>query len=172
MKREFVRNLHFLDDVKPVSASVIEKWGFDHGFRFPKDFIDFFSMFGGAYLDESFGYEFTYENDDRPVFAIVTRFFHFDQNVVRNSVDDVYMVRCKDNWDQPLLVPFADTEVNTFAVLDYRKSTHAPPVYNVDFFDTSEDDPDRPNMTLLADSFTGFLEILEREEDYDARVGE
>ena len=171
MKREFVRNIHFSHGVKLVPASVVEKWGYDHGFRFPKDFVDFFCKFGGAYLDESFGYEFTYEKDDRPDFAIVTRFFHFDPDVVLNSVDDVYMVRCTDNWVQPLLVPFADTEVNTFAVLDYRKSRYAPAVYNVDFFDTSEDDPDRPNMTWLADSFTGFLDILEREEDYDARVG-
>ena len=57
-------------------------------------------------------------------------------------------------------------------MLDFRRSRHAPAIYNVDFFDTSKDDPDRPNMTWLADSFSGFLDILEREEDYDARTGE
>ncbi len=172
MKREFFKNIHFSDGVKLVSASAIKNWGFQHGFQFPKDFIDFFVDFGGAVLDDEIGYEFTFEKDDSPDFAVITRFLHFDPGVVRNSVEDQYTLRCIDHWDQPLLVPFADTEINTFAVLDFRRSRHAPAIYNVDFFDTSKDDPDRPNMTWLADSFSGFLDILEREEDYDARTGE
>ena len=172
MRRDFVKNIHFSDGVKLVPASAIEKWGFDHGFRFPKDFVDFFAKFGGAWLEEDFGYEFVFEKDDGPDFAEITRFLHFDPDVAKDSVDDEYTLRCTDHWDQPLLVPFADTEINTFVVLDFRKSRHDPAIYNVDFFDTSKDDPDRPNMTWLADSFTEFLDLLERGQDYDARIGE
>ena len=170
MKKEFVKSLYWFDDVRPVSASTVEKWGFDHGFQFPKDFVDFFSMFGGSHVRNEFGYEFSFEDDPRRSFATLTRFFHFDgKKAIENSIDDVYMLRCTDNWDQPLLVPFADTEVNTFAVLDYRKSRYAPAVYNVDFFANSINDPERPDMTWLADSFTGFLDLLEPEADFRAR---
>ena len=171
MKREFVENIHYSDGVKLVSAAAIENWGFEHGFRFPNDFIDFFARFGGAVLDDEFGYEFTFEKDESPTFAEITRFLHFDPDVVRNSVEDQYTLRCTDHWDQPLLVPFADTEINTFAVLDFRKSQHDPAIYNVDFFDTSKDDPDRPNMTWLADSFTEFLDLLEPYDSFLTRYG-
>lgn len=153
-----------------MPASVIEKWGYDRGFQFPKDFVDFFTGYGGAIFEDEMGYEFTYENDPVTTFGVLTGFLHFDPEVVSASVDDEYTLRCTDHWDQPLLVPFADTEINTFAVLDFRKSRHAPAVYNVDFFDDSRADPDRPNMTWLADSFTEFLDILELEADYDART--
>ncbi|GEM_PF-1691826 len=171
MKREFVENIHYSDGVKLVSAAAIENWGFEHGFRFPNDFIDFFARFGGAVLDDDFGYEFTFEKDESPTFAEITRFLHFDPDVVRNSVEDQYTLRCTDHWDQPLLVPFADTEINTFAVLDFRKSRRAPAIYNVDFFDTSKDDPERPNMTWLADSFTEFLDLLEPYDSFLTRYG-
>ncbi len=172
MKTEFFKNIHYSDGVKQVSASVIEDWGFEHGFTFPKDFVDFFVDFGGAVLDDDFGYEFVFEKDNNPTFAEITRFLHFDPDVVRNSVEDQYTLRCTDHWDQPFLVPFADTEINTFAVLDFRKSRRDPAIYNVDFFDTSKDDPNRPNMTWLADSFTDFLNTLEPYESYLERKGE
>ena len=172
MRREFVRKSHFADGVKRQPVSVVEKWGSDRGFRFPKEFVDFFAEFGGSFLEERWGYEFMFEKDDRPDFAVIDLFLHFDPEIAKDSVDDEYTLRCTDHWNQPLLVPFAFTEINTFAVLDFRKSRHDPAIFNVDFFDTSKDDPDRPNMTWLADSFTDFLELLEREEDYDARTGE
>ena len=162
---------HFAEGVKRQPVSVVEKWGSDHGFRFPKEFVDFFAEFGGSFLEKRWGYEFIFEKDDGPVFAVIDLFLHFDPDVAMDSVDDEYTLRCTDHWDQPLLVPFAFTEIVTFVVLDFRKSRHAPAVYNVDFFDTSKDDPDRPNMTWLADSFADFLDLLEREEDYDARTG-
>ena len=68
-----------------------------------------------------------------------------------------------------MLVPFAETEANTFAVLDFRKSRHMPAVYNADFFDYSEADRNRPNMTWLADSFTEFLDMLEPAKNFDDR---
>jgi len=157
---------------KRVPGSVIEKWGREHGFRFPKEFVDFFAWYGGAVLKDETGYEFIYENDQVRTFGILKGFLHFDPDVVWASIDDEYTLRCTDHWDQPLLVPFADTEINTFAVLDFRKSRHDPAVYNVDFFDTSKDDPDRPNMTWLADSFTEFLDLLEPYDSYLTRHGE
>ena len=172
MRREIVRKSHFADGVKRQPASVVEKWGSDHGFRFPKDFVDFFAEFGGTFLEDRWGYEYMSEKDDSPDFAVIDLFLHFDPEVAKDSVDDEYTLRCTDHWDQPLLVPFAFSEIVAFAALDFRKSRHAPAVYNVDFFDTSKDDPDRPNMTWLADSFADFLSLLEREEDYDARTGE
>ncbi len=154
---------------KRTPASIIERWGFEHGFHFPEDFIDFFAEFGGAIPEDEVGYEFAYENDGLRDFARIKGFLHFDPDVWQGSVDDEYRLRCTDHWDQPLLVPFADTIINTFAVLDFRKSRPAPAVYNADFFDTSNADPDRPCLSWLADSFTGFLDLLERAEDYDAR---
>ena len=154
---------------KRTPASVIERWGFEHGFHFPKDFVAFFAEFGGAILEDEVGYEFAYENDGVGDFAPITGFLHFDPDVQAGSVDDEYRLRCMDHWDQPLLVPFADTVIHTFVVLDFRKSRHAPAVYNADFFDTSKIDPDRPCLSWLADSFTDFLDLLERTEDYDAR---
>ena len=172
MRRDIVKYSHIAEAVKRQPASAVEKWGFDHGFRFPRDFVDFFAEFGGSYLEKRWGYEFIFEKDDSPDFAVINLFLHFDPDVAMDSVDDEYTLRCTDHWDQPLLVPFAFTEINTFAVLDFRKSRHDPAVYNVDFFDTSEDDPNRPNMTWLANSFAEFLDILEREEVYDARMAE
>jgi len=154
---------------KRMPASVIEQWGFEHGFHFPRDFVDFFTEFGGAIPEDEVGYEFTYEDDGVKGFAPIIGFLHFDPDVRQGSVDDEYRLRCTDHWDQPLLVPFADTEISTFAVLDFRRSRHAPAVYDVYFFDESKADPDRPSMTWLADSFTDFIDLLEREEDYLAR---
>ena len=154
---------------KRMPASVIEQWGLEHGFHFPRDFVDFFAEFGGAIPEDEVGYEFAYENDGLVDFAPIIGFLHFDPDVVNASVDDEYRLRCTDHWDQPFLVPFADTIINTFAVLDFRKSQHAPAVYNADFFDESKADPDRPCLSWLADSFTDFLDLLERTDDYDAR---
>lgn len=172
MRREIVRKSHFADGVKRQPASVVEKWGSDHGFRFPKEFVDFFAEFGGSYLEERWGYEYMSEKDDSPDFAVIDSFLHFDPDVVMDSVDDEYTLRCTDHWNQPLLVPFAFSEIVAFAVLDFRKSRHAPAVYNVDFFDTSKDDPDRPNMTWLADSFADFLNLLEPYKSFLTRYGE
>ena len=172
MRREIVTKSHFADGVKRQPVSVVEKWGSDRGFRFPKDFVDFFAEFGGSFLEDRWGYEYMSEKDDSPDFAVIDLFLHFDPEVAKDSVDDEYTLRCTDHWDQPLLVPFAFSEIVAFAVLDFRKSRQAPAVYNVDFFDTSKDDPNSPNMTWLADSFTDFLSLLEREEDYDARTGQ
>lgn len=181
MNRKMFRNSYLTPGVKPVPAEVIERWGSEHGFHFPKDFVDFFFEFGGTILREEYGYEFLYENNRGRDFASIIFFLHFDPDVVRNSVEDQYTLRCTDHWNQPLLVPFADTEIDTFAVLDFRKSRHDPAIYNVDFFDYSHADPNRPNMTWLADSFTDFLNLLEPyksyltrhdEEDYDAQFGE
>ncbi len=171
MRREIVRKSHFAEGVKRQPVSVVEKWGSDRGFRFPKEFVDFFAEFGGAYLEEEWGYEFTFEKDDKPTFGVISLFLHFDRDVVMDSVDDEYTLRCTDHWDQPLLVPFAFTEIVTFAVLDFRKSRHDPAIYNVDFFDTSKDDSDRPNMTWLADSFTEFLDLLEPYDSFLTRYG-
>ena len=156
---------------KRTPASVIEKWAFERGFEFPKDFVDFFVEFGGAVLEEEVGYGFVAEDGRRRDFAFIIGFLHFDPDVTEDSVDFEYRLRCTEHWDQPLLVPFAVTDANTFAVLDVRKSRHAPAVYNADFFDYSDADPNRPNMTWLADSFTEFLDLLEPAEDYDARTG-
>ncbi len=171
MKREFVRKIHFPEGVKRVSAAEIEIWGVENGFRFPKNFVEFFAEFGGAILEEEWGYEFNFERDDRSTFGVIEQFLHFDRDVELDSVNDEYILRCTDHWDQPLLVPFADTEINTFAVLDFRKSRHDPAIYNVDFFDTSKDDSDRPNMTWLADSFTEFLDLLEPYDSFLTRYG-
>lgn len=171
MNRKMFRDSYLAPGVKRVPVHVIEKWGSDHGFHFPKDFVDFFAEFGGTIMKEEYGYEFFYENNRGRDFAGIMVFLHFDPDVVRDSVEDQYTLRCTDHWDQPLLVPFAETEANTFAVLDFRKSRHDPAIYNVDFFDSSRADPSRPNMTWLADSFTEFLDLLEPAEDYDTRTG-
>ncbi len=159
-------------DSKRTPATVIEKWALERGFEFPKDFVDFFVEFGGAVLEEEVGYGFVDESGRRRDFAFIIGFLHFDPEVTESSVDFEYRLRCTEHWDQPLLVPFADTDANTFAVLDFRKSRHAPAVYNADFFDYSDTDPDRPNMTWLADSFTEFLELLEPYDSYLTRKGE
>ena len=157
---------------KRTPAWVIEKWGSEHGFEFPEDFVEFFAEFGGAVLEKQVGYEFEHQDDRGQDFADIIGFLHFDPDIVANSVNDEYTLRCTDHWNQPLLVPFADTEINTFAVLDFRESRHAPAVYNVDFFDYSNADPNLPSMAWLADSFAEFLDLLERVEDHDARTGE
>lgn len=174
-KRERMKEVSFTmsyrrSDSKRTPASVIEKWAFERGFEFPKDFVDFFVAFGGAVLEEEVGYGFVDESGRRRDFAFVIGFLHFDPEVTEDSVDFEYRLRCIEHWDQPLLVPFADTDANTFAVLDFRKSRHAPAVYNADFFDYSDSDPDRPNMTWLADSFTDFLKLLEPRDEYYARI--
>ena len=156
---------------KGTPASVIEKWALERGLVFPKDFVDFFVEYGGAVFEEEVGYAFAYENSRGRDFAFIIGFLHFDPEVAENSVDFEYRLRCTEHWDQPLLVPFTDTDANTFAVLDFRKSRHAPAVYNADFFDYSHVDPDRPNMTWLADSFTDFLKLLEPRDAYDPWVG-
>ncbi len=172
MNRKMFRNSYLAPGVNRVPAHIIEKWGSDHGFHFPKDFVDFFVEFGGTIMKEEYGYEFFYENNRGRDFAAIMVFLHFDPDVVRDSVEDQYTLRCTDHWEQPLLVPFAETEANTFAVLDFRNSRHDPAICNADFFDYSEADRNRPNMTWLAGSFTEFLDLLEPAADYDARTGE
>ncbi len=169
MRREIFRNATRIEGVKPVPAQTIQRWGAEHGFAFPTDFIEFFTEFGGIRPYDEWGYQFIYEDDDRLDFGNIGTFFHFDPNVLKDSVPYEYRLRCKEHWSQRDLVPFAWVEANTHAVLDFRTSRDAPAVYNVDFFCPSKADSSRPNMTWLADSFTGFLDILEREEDYLAR---
>ncbi len=163
------RNSSRMKDVKRTSGPVVEKWGAEHGFVFPKEFVSFVQEFGGIHLSEDWGYQFIDEDDDLLDFGTIGTFFHFDPDVWRKSVPDEYKLRCREHWNQPDLVPFASTEINTHAVLDFRASRDAPAVYNADFFCASEADPERPRMTWLAGSFTDFLDILEPEEDYLAR---
>lgn len=169
MRRDIFRNATRIEGVKPVPARTIRRWGAEHGFVFPKDFIEFFTEFGGVRPYDEWGYQFIYEDDDRLDFGTIGAFFHFDSNVSKDSVPYEYRLRCTEHWNQRDLVPFAWLEENTHAVLDFRTSRDAPAVYNADFFCSANADPDRPNMTWLADSFTNFLDILEREEDYLAR---
>ncbi|MXW91827.1 MAG: SMI1/KNR4 family protein [Rhodospirillaceae bacterium] len=171
MKRSMLMNSERTEGVRKVSAPEIEEWGRARGVFFPLDFVEFLSEFGGIYPDEEWGYQFIPEGENYPEFADMAYFLHFDKRVGRHSVGEAYESHFL-SWNQPLLIPFSASEINVYAALNFEESRRNPSVYNVEVFVQSKIDPDRSSMTWLADSFTEFLEILETEDDFDARHGE
>lgn len=134
-------------------------------------FCRLFSDFGGIYPDEEWGYQYIPEDENYPEFATIGYFLHFDNNTSRHSVNEEYNDHFL-TWNQPLVFPFAWSDINVHAALNFEKSRRSPSIYNVETFVASRTNPDRHNMTWLADSFTEFLGILETEADFDARHGE
>ena len=171
MNRKMLMNSERTEGVSKVPASEIERWGLDRSVVFPPDFVEFFAEFGGVYPDEEWGYQFIPEDENYPEFADISDFLHFDNRISRHSVNEAYEDHFL-SWDQPLLVPFARSDINIHAALDFRTSRRNPSVYSVEMFVASRTDPDRQSMTWLADSFTEFLDILETQESFDARNGE
>ena len=156
------------EGVRNVPAWKIEKWGKERGITFPADFVEFFAEFGGVSPKEEWGYQFIAEDRDDLDFADIRYFHHFDERISRHSVNEDYKNHFLE-WNQPFLIPFTRSDISAHAVLDFRKSCSNPAVYNVDVFCSSRSDPDRLNMTWLADSFAEFLDILEPLEDFEAR---
>ena len=171
LNRRMLMNSERTEGVTKVPASKIKKWGLERGVVFPPDFVDFIAEFGGIYPNEEWGYQYIPEDEDYPVFAEIGCFLHFDNEVSRHSVNAEYTDHFL-TWNQPLLFPFAWAEINVHAALNFQISRRNPSIYNVEMFVASRAEPDRHNMTWLADSFTGFLDILETQESYFERNGE
>ena len=169
MKREMLKGAEFFEEAKKIPASEIKKWGNDRGIVFPEDFVEFFAEFPGLCPDE-WSYQFVFEDENYLEFSVISCFLYFDKRRGDYSIDDEYSNHFLA-WNQPLLIPFARSDINVHAALDFRKSRRNPPVCNVDIFGSSRTEPNRPNMTWLADSFTEFLDILEPHENFVARHG-
>lgn len=169
MKREMLKNASFLKESKRSATSEIKKWGKERDVEFPDDFVEFFAEFSGL-CPEEWGYQFIPEDEKYLEFAVIGCFQYFDEKKGFYSVDDEYETHFL-SWNQPLLIPFAWSEINVHAALDFRTCRRNPSVYNVEVHVPSRTEPDRPAMTWLADSFAEFLDILEPRENFVARHG-
>ena len=171
MSQDLLRDPEKAKGVRKVPAFVVEKWGRDRGFSFPNDFVEFFAEKGGIYTYERLGYQFVPEEEDYLEFSDIGSFLHFDETMHDYLVSSEYENHFL-SWNLPLMVPFAWSELNAYAAMDFRESRSSPSVQHVEVFIPSQTDLSRPTMTWLAGSFTEFLDILETYESFHARNGE